>query len=96
MTLIDHMVSSQIGLITQVAGALTHTRFWEATVFMYHYSDYGYTYLTRVTSTEEILWSKEAYEHLATTHGARVCAYRGYNGRLTETQLKEAVQTCEH
>ena len=33
---IDHMVSIQPELITQFTGALTHTRFWAANVFMDH------------------------------------------------------------
>ena len=40
MTSIDQMVSDQPGLIPQVTGDLTHTRLWEATVIVYHYSKY--------------------------------------------------------
>ena len=47
------------------------------------------------TSYEETLWDKEAYERLADTHEARLCAYRAYNGRFIEPQFKEAVQTYE-
>ena len=47
----------------------------------------------RGNSAEETLWAKEAYEILAATHEARVCVYRADNGRFSDTQLKETVQT---
>ena len=48
----------------------------------------------RGASAEETIRYKEAYKYLEATHRARVCAYREDNGRFTEPQLKEAVQTC--
>ena len=44
---IEHMVSSQPGLIHQVTEALTHTRFWAATIFMDYYYNYCYTKIMR-------------------------------------------------
>ena len=38
MNSIVHMVYYQPGITPQVIGALTHTRFWEATVLVDHYS----------------------------------------------------------
>ena len=45
----------------------------------------------RRTSDEETLQEKEAYERLASTHGARVYAYRADNGRFVEPQFKDLV-----
>ena len=39
MTSIDQMVSSQPRFTPQVTVSLTHARFWEANIFVYHYSD---------------------------------------------------------
>ena len=88
------MVSTQQGLIPQVAGNLTHARLWEATVFVDHYCDYFYYHLMRGTSSEETLWGKEDYDCLVATHGSRVCAYRYYKGRFIDPIFKELVQTC--
>ena len=49
----------------------------------------------RVTSAEETLRAKEAYERLEATHGARVCAYRVDNGIFVDILFNETVQTCE-
>ena len=40
MTLIDKIVSAQPGLIPQVTVAITQLRFWSATAFADHSSDY--------------------------------------------------------
>ena len=48
----------------------------------------------KVTSGEETLRAKEAYERLESTHGDRVCAYRANSRRFAEPISKEAVQTC--
>ena len=50
MTSIYHMVISQPWLVLQVTGSITHARFWTATVFMYHYSDYCYAHIMRGNS----------------------------------------------
>ena len=88
------MVSAQPRLITQVTGDLTHVGFWAANVFVDHYSNYCCTHLMRGTSDEETFWEKEAYEHLVSTHRARVCAYRADNRRFTDPQFEDRVQTC--
>ena len=48
----------------------------------------------RITSAEETIQAKEAYKHLAATHGTKVCAYRADNIRFLYTLFKELVQTC--
>ena len=94
MALIEQMLSVQPGLITQVTGSLTHTRFWAATVFVGHYSDYCYSHLMRGTSAEENLQSKESHKRLISTHGYRVFSYRSDNGIFEYPLIKEAVQIC--
>ena len=89
MTSIDHILSAQPGIIIQVIGDLTHTRFWAANVFVDHYSDYCYTHLMRGTSVEKTLGAKEAYKCLASTHRSKVCIYRSDNGRFVDPQFNE-------
>ena len=60
---------------------------------MDHYSDYCYIHFMGVTSDEETLWSKEAYERLEATHKAKVCAYRADNRSFVDPLFKEALQT---
>ena len=74
------MISSQLDIIPQVTGAITHAKFWASNVFVDHYSDYFHDHLTRGISAEETLQSKEYYERLASTHGTRVFSNREDNG----------------
>ena len=48
----------------------------------------------RGNSDEETLQAMEAYERLAATHGARVCAYRADTRRFTEPIFKKSVNNC--
>ena len=48
----------------------------------------------RVTSSEDTLRSKEAYERLSSAQGGRVCTYNSDNRSFTYPQFNEAVQTC--
>ena len=64
MNSIDQMVCTQPWTTPQVTGALTQSRFWAATVFLDHYSNYYYNHLIRGTSADKTLLSKEYYEHL--------------------------------
>ena len=75
-TAIDHMVSAQPGIISQVTRDLTHMKFWAATIFVDHYSYYRYTKLIRLNLDEKTFWANEADEHLAVTHMAGVSIYR--------------------
>ena len=52
MNSIDHIFSSQPELIPQVTRNLTHTIFWSATLYLYHYSKYFYTHIMRGDSYE--------------------------------------------
>ena len=45
------------------------------------------------TSSVEALQSKEACEHLSSTHRSRVCRYSTYNGIFSYHSFKQSVQT---
>ena len=94
MTFIDHMVSAQPGLIPQVTGALTQTRFWSDIVSVDHFSDYCCAHLPRGTSAVETFQDEETYKLLSATNGASICAYRADSRRFIDPLLNESVQTC--
>ena len=50
----------------------------------------------RVTSAEENLQAKEAYERLSATHRSKVLAYRAESIIFSYYLFKEALQTCRH
>ena len=52
MNSIDQVVSTQLGIINQFTGALTHKIFSAATLFMEKYYEYFYTRLMRGISAE--------------------------------------------
>ena len=91
INLIDQMVSAQLGIIPQATGDLNHDRFWGASVFVYHYSDYCYACHMGGNSARETLHTKESYESLAETHKDRICAYRAGNRIFAENLFKGEV-----
>ena len=40
MTSAEQMISNQLGIVPSVTRLLIHTRFWESTVFLDHFSGY--------------------------------------------------------
>ena len=91
--LIDQLIPTQPGIIPQFTGTLIYARFWAATVFVDHYSDYFYSQLIRGVSSGETLHSKKAYDCLPVTHGTRVYAYRSYKEIFLYPLFKDTFQT---
>eukprot|EP00957_Ditylum_brightwellii_P013992 1055594-Ditylum_brightwellii.AAC.1 len=63
------MISHQSGLIPQVAGTLSHDRYWGAVTMMDHASNFSYSYLIKGASNAEILSVKCAYERVMHSYG---------------------------
>ena len=80
--LVDQIVSSQPGLITQMSGFLTKQRLWGAITFVDHVSDFVYVHLMRELSLAETLLSKEAMEKLMAQAGRSIKHYHADNGRF--------------
>ena len=76
---VDHMVSSQRDITSQVTRAFTHASFQADTVLVYHFSNYFYAQIIRGITSKEALKVKYYYDHLMFTHGTRVCVYRTDN-----------------
>ena len=80
----DQMISPYGGLIPQMKGRLMKAKYYAATVFVDHYSDFTYVHLMRDTTAESTLEAKQAYEHLLQSYGHKVLAYHADNGRYAE------------
>ncbi len=59
---VDQIVSTQQGLIPQMAGFLTSKRIWGCTTFVDHVNDYIYVHLLKDFTTNETLLAKLASE----------------------------------
>ena len=80
----DQMISPYGGMIPQVKGRLMKAKYYAATIFVDHHTDFTYVHLQKDTTAEATLEAKNAYEHLLQTFGHKVLAYHADNGRFAE------------
>jgi len=76
----DQLTSPAPGLVAQVSGALTKSRYTTATVFVDHATDFGYLHFQRLSGAADTVEAKEAFERFASEHGVRVQHYHADNG----------------
>ena len=88
---VDQMVSPTPGLIGQMSGFLTRKRYRYATVYVDHYTGYGYVHPQITASAEETIESKKAFETTASTHGIPIHHYHADNGIF---RAHKWVQAC--
>jgi hypothetical protein len=88
----DQMISPFGGLIPQLKGKLMRAKFYAATIFVDHFTDYTYVHLMRDTTAETTIEAKNAYEQLLQTFGHKVMAYHADNGRFAETDFVQDVR----
>ena len=81
---VDQLESITPGLIAQLKGTPTHSRYHAATVFVDHHSRLGFVYLQKSTTAEETLQAKVAFEVFAASHGVKIYHYHADNGRFAE------------
>lgn len=96
----DQMVSPYGGLIPQVRGKLMKAKYYGATIFVDHFSDFTYVHLMKDTTGESTLNAKHAYEILTQSYGHHVRAYHADNGRFAEAMFvqdsKDKAQRVTH
>ena len=80
----DQMISQYGGLIPQVRGKLMKAKYYGATVFVDHFSDFTYVHLMQDMTGERTLEAKNAYERLMKSYGHTARAYHADNGRFAE------------
>ena len=64
-------------------------KYYAATIFVDHFTDYTYVHLMTDTKAENTLEAKNAYEALMLSHGHKVLAYHADNGRYAEEAFKQ-------
>ena len=89
---VDQLVSPTPGLIAQLRGIPTKKRYTVATIFVDHYSGFGYVHLQKSTGAEETVEAKEAFELIAETHGVTVQHYHADNGVFADNKFRQAVR----
>jgi hypothetical protein len=80
MVSVDQLVSLTAGLIAQMTGKLTNSRYRYATVYVDHASQMGYVYLQRSADADETVKGKAAFEAYAAARGVTIRAYHANNG----------------
>ena len=90
-TSIDAMTSKAPGLIPQMSGFLTSKRFWAATVFVDHATNYGYVYLQEDQTLETTLAAKAAYERHANSFAVPIKRYHADNGRFADKAFQDEI-----
>ena len=88
----DQMISPFGGLIPQMKGRLMKAKYYGATIFVDHFTNYTYVHLMRDMTAVSTLKAKNAYENLLSTFGHKVQAYHAYNGRFAETAYVQDVK----
>ncbi len=87
----DQLVSTQPGLIPQMAGFLTNLRIWGATVFVYHFSNYVYVALMQDLGLDKTLLVKLAFERHANDGGISISSYQADNGHFADAGFQKAI-----
>ena len=77
---VDQLISLTPGLVAQLKGKLTKSRYTAATIYVDQYTGYGYVQLQKGTTAEETLEGKKAFEMTCEKNGVRVCNYHADNG----------------
>ena len=76
----DQMVSPTPGMVAQMTGKLTTNRYMYAAVFVDHSSRFSYVYLQKISTVEETLEAKKAFESYAASHNLQILNYHADNG----------------
>jgi hypothetical protein len=88
---VDQLESSVLGLIGQMKGHPTKSRYLVATVFVYHYSNLSYVHLQISTTSEETVQAKVAFERYANSFGIRIQHYHADNGRFSDNLWRQHI-----
>jgi hypothetical protein len=81
---VDQMISTILGLIAQMKGIPTRSRYQIATVFVNHFSDYTFVHFQSNTTSMETTQAKHEFERHASGAGVTVKRYHADNGRFVD------------
>jgi GAG-pre-integrase domain len=82
MVSVDQLISTVPGLIAQIKGIPTRQRYYVATVFVNHASDYTFVHFQTDTGSAETLTAKHEFERHASGVGLNIKKYHADNGRF--------------
>jgi GAG-pre-integrase domain len=85
MVSVYQLQSSTPGLIAQMKGIPTRRRYYVATIYVDHKSDYTYVHLQQSTLSEETLQSKHSFERWAASCNLKIKKYHSDNGSFADT-----------
>jgi hypothetical protein len=84
------MLKSPIpGLIAQMRRWITGKQYWYSTIYVDHYSRFGYVHNQKTQSAEETLEGKRIFECKAALYGIKVLHYHADNGIFVSKAWKE-------
>ena len=86
---VDMLKSPIPGLIAQMSGWITGKRYWYSTVFVDHYSRFGYVHNQKTQSAAETLEGKLIFERRAALYGVKILHYHADNGIFVSKAWKE-------
>ena len=89
---LDQMESPLPGLIGQMKGKLTRSRYRVATVIVDHYSDLSYVHLHQSTTCNETLNAKKCFEKYASSRYIQIQHYHCDNGRVVDNLFKNHIR----
>ncbi len=75
-----------------MAGFLTNSHIWGATIFVDHQSDYVFVHLMQDLTLDETLLTKTSFERHAADGGITIRAYGADNSRFADNGFQDAVQ----
>ena len=87
---VNQMISTQVGFIAQLKGALTKKQYTAVTVFTNHYFRLQYIYLMTPLTSQETIDAKQAFEHVAKQHSIKLLHYHCRNGWFANNDFKTA------
>ena len=89
---VDQLESPIPGLIAQMKGIPTVTRYKAATIFVDHFSRLSYIHLQPTLSSEDTVKAKQAFEHYAASYGVGILHYHADNGRFADKLFLQSVE----
>ena len=88
----DQLHSGTPGLVAQVTGRLTKSRYWYATVFVDHFSGLDYVHLQESSSAEDTIIAKQAFERFSKERGVTIHHYHCDNGVFASRAFRAEVE----
>ena len=91
---VDQLISGTPGLVAQMTGRLTTSRYKVATIFVDHFSGLDYVHVQESTSAIDTIEAKQEFERFCEENGVRIKHYHADNGIFASNGFRQEVQRC--